>query len=63
MVRVVMIMMMKGTHGYKNDGGDDDGCLNSVKNCFTNKQIVLESFSLPGSARWENFYNISFRLM
>ena len=45
------MMMMKGADGYKNDGDDDDGCLNSVKNCFTNKQIVLESFSLPDSAR------------
>ena len=44
-------MMMKGADGYKNDDHDDNGCLNSVKNCFTNKQIVLESFSLPDSAR------------
>ena len=43
-------MMMKGADGYKNDDHDDNGCLNSVKNCFTNKQIVLESFSLPDSA-------------
>ena len=37
--------------GHKNDGDDDDGCLNSVKNCFKNKQIVLENFSLPVLAR------------
>ena len=35
--------------GHKNDGDDDDddGCLNSAENCFKNKQIVLEKFSLP----------------
>ena len=38
-------------NGHKNDGDDDDRCLNSVKNCFKNKQIVLESFSLPVSTR------------
>ena len=43
-------MMMKGADGYKNDGDDEYGCQNSIKNCFTNKQIVLESFSLPDSA-------------
>ena len=37
--------------GYKNDGNHDNGCLNSVKNCFKNKQIDLENFSLPISAR------------
>ena len=36
---------------HKNDD-DDDGCLNSAKNCFKNKQIVLENVSLPVSARW-----------
>ena len=34
---------------------DDNGCLNFVKNCFQNKQIVLENFSLPVSARWTKF--------
>ena len=40
-----------GTDEYKNDCNDYDGCLNSVKNCFKNKQIVLENFSLPVLAR------------
>ena len=26
-----------GANGHKNDGDDDNGCLNSVKNCFGNK--------------------------
>ena len=46
MVKVMMVLM-----DIKNDGDDDDGCLSSVKNCFKNKQIVLENFSLPDSAR------------
>ena len=37
--------------GHNNDGDNDDGCLNSVKNCFKNKQIVSENFSLPDTAR------------
>ena len=41
-----------GTDGHKHDGDDDDGCLNSVKNCFRNKQIIFENLSLPDSARW-----------
>ena len=32
------------TDGHKNDGDDDDECLDSVKNCVKNKQIVLENF-------------------
>ena len=36
--------------GHKND--DDDRCLNSAKNYFKSKQIVLENFSLPVSAKW-----------
>ena len=32
--------------GHKNDCDDDDECLNFVKNCFKNKQIALENFSL-----------------
>ena len=39
-----------GTDGHKYDS-DDDGCLNSVKNCFRNKQIILENFSLPDPAK------------
>ena len=40
-----------GADGHKTYGDDDDGYLNSVKNCFKNKQIVLENFSLPDSSR------------
>ena len=41
-----------GADRHKNCGDDDEGCLNSVKIRFKNKQIVLENFSLPDSARW-----------
>ena len=41
-----------GADGHKNDGDDDDWCLNSIKKCFKNKQIVWENFSLPVSGRW-----------
>ena len=35
-----------GANEHKNDDDDDDGgCLDSVKNCFKNKRIVLENFS------------------
>ena len=35
-----------GADGHRNDEDDDDGgCLDSVKNCFKNKQIDLENFS------------------
>ena len=37
-----------GADGHKNDG-DDERCLHFVKNCFKNKQIVLENFLLPVS--------------
>ena len=40
-----------GAEGHKNEG-EDDGCLNSVKNCFKNKETVLERFSLPDPTRW-----------
>ena len=40
-----------GAGGHKNDYDDGDGCLSSVKNCFKNKQIFLENFSLPDSPR------------
>ena len=41
-----------GADGHKNNDDDDDGgCLNSVKNCFRNKQVDLENLSLPISAR------------
>ena len=45
-----------GADGHKNDGDDDDdGCLNSIKNCLKNKKKVLENFSLPDSARWRKY--------
>ena len=37
---------------HKIDSDDDDGCLNTVKDCIKNTQIILENFSLPDSARW-----------
>ena len=41
-----------GADGHKNEGDDDDdGCLNSIKNYLKNKNIALENFSLPDSAR------------
>ena len=49
-----------GADGHKNDGDDDDGCLNYVKNCFKNKQIVLENFSLSDSARWRKSLQYKF---
>ena len=36
--------------GHKNNG-NDDRCVNSFSNYFKNKQIVLENFLLPVSAR------------
>ena len=63
MVVVILMMMVRVVgddsdgesnecpDGHKNDVDDDDGRLNSVKNCFKNKQIVLEIFSLPVSTR------------
>ena len=35
-----------GADGHKNDRDDDDGCLDSVKNFFKNKQINVENFSI-----------------
>ena len=40
-----------GAGGHKNDDDDVDGCLSSVNNCFKNKQIFLENFSLPDFPR------------
>ena len=40
-----------GAYGHKNNRDDDNECLNSVKSCFKNKQILLENFSIPVSAR------------
>ena len=54
MVRVVMIVKVKVMMvlmDIKIMVIIDNGCLSSVKNCFKNKQIVLENFSLPESAR------------
>ena len=39
-----------GADGHRNDDDDGDGgCLDSVKNCFKNKQI--DNFKLPISTR------------
>ena len=39
-----------GADGHKNDR-DDDGCLDSVKNFFKNKQINVENFSISTRCR------------
>ena len=46
MVKVVMVLM-----DIKNDRDDDDGCLDSVKNFFKNKQINVENFSISTRCR------------